>query len=288
VKNSMPALESKEGEMMKPLSPYGVLAILILLSLAGCATHRDVVMLEERMEASEHREQTIQEQVTFLDSLFSEQTDLLYSLRAELRTGLETVARQMEAVSEIVKYGDEGEYSSGPVIVSTPGQTPGEELLVETAEDEAPVVREGTLKPGEKPAEEEPAVTGEAPEIQKRALYDTAYLDMHRGNYELAIQGFRMFIESDFREELEDNAQYWTGECYYAMGKLDEAISEFQRVVDEYPRGNKVPSALFKIGKCYYELNDTEEASRYFQSVIGGYPHSEEANLAREYLSDLR
>jgi tol-pal system protein YbgF len=285
--------------LVKTTIVYLSMGFLILSLLAGCATHRDVLRLEEQLAASEQREEALKERVAALDSTVTEQSNLLYSIRAELRTGLESVAGSMEAVSEVVKYGEREEYTPGPLVVESPG-APGQELLEDLTREEAeeltgegasaaiPVVVEGDLTASGQPSEgrsEEAVESGKAP---KRAIYDTAYLDMVRGNYDLAMQGFREFLQTGSENELKDNAQYWIGECFYAERNHDEAIAAFQRVVDEYPRGNKVPAALFKIGKCYYELNDPEEASRYFQSVIGGYPHSEESKLAREYLSDLR
>jgi len=267
-----------------------VLIPLVLLPftlLNGCATHKDVLNLEDRMSTSEKREKEIQQEVASLDSLISEQTDLLYSIRAELRTGLESVTRDMEAVGEAVKYGERADYTGGPLTSET-DQTIGVPPVSVPRDEEGTVVAEGELTPGGSVSQDTTENAGAGELNLKRAIYDTAYLDMVRGNYELAIQGFEQFIETGSQKELQDNAQYWIGESLYSVGKHDEAITAFQVVVEEYPRGNKVPAALFKIGKCYYELNDSEEASRYFQSVVGGYPHSEEAKLATEYLSDLR
>ncbi|MFQ6102779.1 MAG: tol-pal system protein YbgF [Candidatus Glassbacteria bacterium] len=272
--------------IVKEVSWYTLTAFSVLVISVGCATHKDIVRLEQRLSASEEREQYLQQKVANLDSLATEQANLLYSIRAELRTGLDMVARNMEAVGEVVKYGEREDYSLGPL--AREAEEAGDQQPAEmTPKDEEILVAEGELTP-QAPSEEPVKQPEESGETQGRTMYDTAYLDMVRGNYDLAIQGFLRFIEIGSREELKDNAQYWIGESYYAMGKYDEAIAAFQKVIDEYPRGNKVPSALFKIGKCYYELDDSEEASRYFQSVVGGYPHSEEAQLAREYLTDLR
>jgi tol-pal system protein YbgF len=266
-----------------------VAALFCLLFLGGCATHKDVMGLEDRLAVAEEREKELQVKVEVLDSLLAEQNDLIYSMRAELKTGLESVTRGVEAVSEAVKYREPEGYTDilSPSQIPAPTRERLGPILEEPPREESPRVMEGALSQGAFPdrgTETSPPVAA-AP---GRELYDTAYLDMTRGNFELAMQGFEEYIASGQRAELKDNAQYWIGECFYAMGRFHEAIDAFQKVVDEYPRENKVPSALFKIGKCYFELGDKEEAQRYFQSVIGGYPQSEEANLAREYLADLR
>ena len=257
--------------------------LVFLLLATGCATHRDVVGVEQRLVAAEERERDLQTKVALLDSVLAEQSNLIYSMRAELRTGLESVTRSVEAVAEAVKYRETGGFTD----VSAPAVPERQDVFEKPQEEENPRVMEGALPQG-KPTEQAGSGSPATATGKQRELYDIAYLDMTRGNYDLAMQGFQEYIETGARPELKDNAQYWIGECFYAMGRLHEAVEAFQKVVDEYPRENKVPSALFKIGKCHFELGDRDEASRYFQSVVGGYPNSEEANLAREYLADLR
>ena len=54
-------------------------------------------------------------------------------------------------------------------------------------------------------------------------LYDAAYRDFSRGNYDLAIEGFRELLKYYPNMNLSDNAQYWIGECYYGLNKLSDA-----------------------------------------------------------------
>lgn len=118
-------------------------------------------------------------------------------------------------------------------------------------------------------------------------LYNTAYLDYTRGNYDVAIDGFKRYLKLFPDTELSDNAQYWIGECYYTKKLYSDAILEFEKVVTNYPSGNKVVSALYKIGLAYESNNEMNKAKQYYKKVFETYPQTPEANLARERFNSL-
>jgi tol-pal system protein YbgF len=138
-----------------------------------------------------------------------------------------------------------------------------------------------TLRP-QAGAEGEPMVAAMPDEI-----YDTAYLDVTRGNYSLAVQGFEEYLDSYPDSELADNAQYWIGECYYVQRDYFKAIEEFGKVLDLYPRGDKVPGAMVKLGMSYLEVRDRASAKKIFSQVVELYPHTDEASIARDQLAML-
>src|SRR5688500_4254323 len=51
-----------------------------------------------------------------------------------------------------------------------------------------------------------------APPPPARELYSQAYADYARGNYDLALQGYREYLRYYPDTDLSDNAQYWIGE----------------------------------------------------------------------------
>lgn len=119
-------------------------------------------------------------------------------------------------------------------------------------------------------------------------LYNTAYIDFTRGNYQVAITGFRRFIKLFPSSEMADNAQYWVGECFYSLNQLDSALVEFKRVVEVYPKGNKVPAAIYKIGLIYRMEGKEHLAQQQFKMVVTNYPETPEAKLAQERLKPGR
>lgn len=125
------------------------------------------------------------------------------------------------------------------------------------------------------------------PVDSSRELYNTAYRDLIRGNYQLAMQGFRQFIQLYPNSDLTDNAQYWVGEVYYAQGRYPNAIEEYEKVVRWYKNGDKIAAALLKIGFAYININEIEQGKLYLEEVIEDHPESDEANLAKGRLASL-
>jgi tol-pal system protein YbgF len=125
---------------------------------------------------------------------------------------------------------------------------------------------------------------GAVSEADAKRTYDQAYKDLTRGNYSLALLGFRDFLRRSPASDLADNAQYWIGECFYAQRDYDPAVQEFLKVQENYPRGDKVPAALLKTGFSFLQLEDRASARRYLNQVVEQFPNSEEAVSARNKL----
>ncbi len=123
----------------------------------------------------------------------------------------------------------------------------------------------------------------EAPE----QMYQGARSDFLRGNYDLAILGFRQYLETYPATELADNALYWIGESYYGQNEYRLAIQEFSNLQARYPNSEKIPIARLKIGYSHLELDDQSQGIVQLQSVINDFPRSDEAKLARQTLQSL-
>jgi len=121
-------------------------------------------------------------------------------------------------------------------------------------------------------------------EADTKRVYEQAYKDLTRGNYSLAVLGFREFLKRSPSSDLSDNAQYWVGECFYAQRDFNQAAQEFLKVEELYPKGDKVPAALLKTGYSFLQLDDKANARRYLNEVIEKFPNSEEAVSARNKL----
>ena len=129
-------------------------------------------------------------------------------------------------------------------------------------------------------------ISGAAP-LDPETLYRTAYNDYLRGNYDLAILGFRQYYETFAETDLADNASYWIGESYYRQKRFQDAIREFDVVINQFPNSDKIASALLRKGYAYLELGEQSKGVVQLQNVIRRYPRSDEANLARQQLATL-
>ncbi len=110
---------------------------------------------------------------------------------------------------------------------------------------------------------------------------------VHNGDFLTAVSSFRSFLKAYPKSEMASNAQYWIGECYYAMKDYQKSIKEFQAVVDKYPRSDKVWGAQLKQGYCFAELGMADDAKMFLNKVIKDKPNSDEALRAKERLERL-
>jgi TolA-binding protein len=79
-------------------------------------------------------------------------------------------------------------------------------------------------------------------EATPRDLYQAAYLDFSRGNYALAIGGFREFVRRHPDDEVADNAQYWIGEAYLSPNCDTVSFLSFVGAASVHSRDGSTPS----------------------------------------------
>jgi tol-pal system protein YbgF len=123
--------------------------------------------------------------------------------------------------------------------------------------------------------------------LSPQEVYNTAYSDYLKGNFELAVDGFKMYRESFPDSPLADNALYWIGECDYSQRKFNEAIDVFNDLILNYPRSDKTPAAYLKKGLALAELKKKDEALVVFRLLISKYPLEEESKIAQEKIKEL-
>ncbi len=174
----------------------------------------------------------------------------------------------------------------------------------------APVGRPGAGAPrsGEPASPSPPSATAAAspkapsPASQASDLYQTAYIDYTRGNYNLAIAAFREFIRLYPGTDLAEKAQYWIGESHFSLARdlqargereratpeYERAVQEFRRVLIDYPRGDRVPAALYKEALSLVEVGQPSLAEARLQFLLDQFPSTEEAAKAKDDLARLR
>lgn len=133
-------------------------------------------------------------------------------------------------------------------------------------------------------------------------LYQTAYIDFTRGNYNLAIAAFREFLRLYPHTDLAEKAQYWIAESHFSLARthqargerdravqeLERAVQEFRKLVAAHPRGDRVPAALYKEALALAELGQLQLAEARLQFLVDQFPSTEEAAKARDDLARLR
>jgi len=131
-----------------------------------------------------------------------------------------------------------------------------------------------------------------APRLQSNSEYATYYQDalddVYGKRFDQAIVKFQDLLrqsDSYNSDNLADNAQYWIGECNFALGNYQVAIAEFERVF-AFDNNNKIDDAQFMIGITYLKAGDPRLAQLELSNLLAFYQESEYITRAeREFLA---
>jgi tol-pal system protein YbgF len=274
-------------QILKPL-----IASAMALAMVGCvstsdfeAAQRQIGELQEEL-ANIKRTAAGKEDVQNVNTRIAEQTQTLLKSNATLvakvaeideriattQGGIESstyrldkIAQDMADIQRTVTSLDARvtALASAPPPAATPPQTSG-----------------GTAATGEMTVPATPAAN-------PSETYQAAYRDYQKGNYDLAIEGFREFLSAAPTSDLADNAAYWVGESLFSQKKYREAIAQFDSVVTNFPRSDKVAGSLLKKGYAYISLGERAQGIVQLQYVVHEHPKSQEASLARQRLKQL-
>lgn len=119
-----------------------------------------------------------------------------------------------------------------------------------------------------------------------QAQYDRGRAAFESRKYEEAIRVFQSMLAASSTHKLSDNAQYWIGECHYALRQYDAAIIDFEKVFT-FVNSNKKDDAQFKLGLCYLRKGDKTKAREEFERLQADYPDSEFLPKANELMATL-
>jgi len=251
---------------------YPTAVLLALWLLAGCAATKRIDSQQGEIDGLKReilylKDQNAQykRELQGLANKISETEQARFKERADFSSQVDALRAEMAALQN--QYNDTN-YRLTALNQQTTAT--GAAVVVATATDST-----GTVL-------SQPVTSDEA-----RELYNSAYRDLLRGNYQLSLAGFTEYLKKYPATDLTDNAQYWIGEVYYAQGRFMKAISEFEKVIKDYPAGDKKASALLKIAYSYINMEENEQGKLYLEEVVKEYPTSEEANLAKGRLATL-
>jgi tol-pal system protein YbgF len=272
---------------MKILST--ILMLAAALAAAGCistsdfqAAQRQISELQEEL-ANIKRTASSKDEVQNVNVRIAEQTETLLRSNATLVTKVSEIEERIQNTQGSV---EQATYRLDQISQQVAkNQRELEEMRARVTTMQAPAADGGGQATGELtvPAAAIPA----APAMDPMQTYQAAYRDYQRGNFDLAIDGFRDFLSASANSDLADNASYWIGESLFSQKKYREAIGQFDAVVNKYPKSDKVPGALLKKGYAYIAVGEKAQGVVQLQYVLHEHPKSQEASLARQKLKQL-
>ncbi|HVB33426.1 MAG TPA: tol-pal system protein YbgF [Patescibacteria group bacterium] len=118
-------------------------------------------------------------------------------------------------------------------------------------------------------------------------LYTNALRDFTSGNYSLANQEFRQYLQYYPHTDLASNAYFYLGEIAYAQGRFPDAIGEYNQVLNNYPNSFKRADARLKKAYALLKLKENGPAIAELRLVIRQNPGTEQARKAEARLREL-
>ena len=274
------------------------LAVFCAAMLSSCAMKRDIIDMQDSNTTNflelESRLSNIEFAIDRLDSLINEQTNMTQGLRAEMgvlsrthRDDIDMMSAQQEEINFLLQDLKDRiqavEMYGGMETKPATSQSPTTPAAPTTS------VSPQAVQPQVPAAMPSPRTTSQTVKADVKAedLYESALKDIENKNYALAESRFMSFLLQFPTHDLASNAQYWLGEAAYGQGKYDLAMQEFENVRKEYPNSPKSRAALLKIGYAQIALGNRDTGIDTLKEVIRRHSNTEEAQLAREKLTEL-
>lgn len=281
--------------MLRPgtlLRLTGCLAAAILaVGATGCVTPQDIEGLQAQLSDIQRQVLQIQKQspskeevstqVSSLGADVGRRMESLLKTEADMQVKLQDLSSQID---ELQAKLEDTNYRLAQL--SQQIATTNQELR--SFRTSAPAGPTGTVPEGTQPPPQTPPGTpGGGPSADPQALYNGAYNDYLKGNYDLALREFQEYLDNFPATDLADNATYWIGECYYRQRRFRQAVDQFDEVLESFPRSDKAAAATLKKGYAHLELGERSQGVVQLRHVIRTYPTSDEANLARQRLREI-
>jgi tol-pal system protein YbgF len=248
---------------------------------------QQVQELRARLDQNAEEIRAIQDQLKAVADLVRQsmtgQAGLLEGLRAVPAQYQDIVRKIDQLTLELQKIAADLAAARLPqaVTAAVPAETPAEAGAQPAGQ--APPKTPLETKP--KPAPAQPAPP--PPTTSPQEAYSMAYNDYLKGNYDLAIDSFKLYRAQFPGSPLADNALYWIGECRYSQRKFEEAVDAFDELILTYPQGDKAAAAHLKKGLSFVELGKKPEALAALKILVAKYPLEEESKIAQDKIREL-
>jgi TolA-binding protein len=145
----------------------------------------------------------------------------------------------------------------------------------------------GMTRPAPAPGDSVAGAPAAAPVPTADQMYQAARLQLNRGAAGTARRGFQELIRVHPSHELVPEALFYIGDSF-ASGAPDSAVAYYTQVVSRFPRAPKASTSLYRLGRLESGRNNSAAARAYYDRLIKEYPRSDEVELARDALKNLR
>ncbi len=278
--------------------PLGIILILLLpVASVGIdkkkktyeLVYQDVQLLRQQFLQLKEQIDRNTEDINFIKNQLKELLNLAKNLQTE-QASLKEEQRRIPAQSQILLEKLEGlslqliKLSEELIELKRASLPPEEQQKIQSTDAQQKPPPSG--KKAEKTDEESASPPTEL--LSPTEVFNMAYSDYRNGNFELAIDGFKMYREKFPESPLVDDSLYWIGECYFSQKKYGQAIEQFNELILNYSSGDKIPAAYLKKGISLMEIGKTQEALTAFKILISKFPLEEETKIAQQKIKEIR
>lgn len=237
-----------------------IVPVLALVLVSSCASRGTIARFRKQLNYLETSNRKLEKDVANLDSLLQLQLKETQRMSADINTSFGSVDERLKVVEGWLRDSDYRYSQLFKKVELAQEKTSGRQTF-SPADTAVPQVN-----------------------FDPQAMYDGAYMNMVKGNYDLAIQSFGDYLSYFPRSSLAPTAQYWIAECHYTKKDFTKASEEFKKLLQSYPSSQKIPTGLYKLGVIHLELGEQTLANKYFGELLDKYPGAPETELAREIM----
>jgi tol-pal system protein YbgF len=221
----------------------------------------------------------VKELETQLQTLSEQVAALPFAKIGEHERALDTLDQRVAALESRPARSSAAAPARKPMATFSPGPLPVDEAA-SAGKPVSPTQAAGTL-PG--PRKEAPKKGVSGPEA---AQYQKAFNLYYARKYPDAVKAFEELKAKHPKGAYADNAEYWIGECEFALGNYAKAMVSFRKVL-EMNETEKADDSQLKLGYCQLRLGDRKQAAEEFRKVVSLFPDSEYLERAKSELAKL-
>lgn len=294
-------MEKQKGTFRN--NQIGILIFLFIFLGAGCALQADMVDLQKDIEDIKRGDPEVRKQLKDIDKSLKELRTSNLQKKVDIESKIDHLTSDIEMIRGRL---DENEHRISEVLKKIDDQ----DYRAKDLNARMEILEGRSLKGSNTPFKDKGATPDDAKRfaagrdpnhrkmgserldekigVNPSEVYNQAYNDYIRGNYDLAIMGFQNYIAQFPNTTQALDAHYWLGESFYGKEDYQKAVEAFEKLIKKYPKSEKVVSALLKEGYSYYELGNKASSRLFLKRVIDEFPLSEEAKLAKGKLSEIK
>ncbi len=289
------------------------LAVLVLMSLIGCATEpnlsdlkKEVQTLNEQQGAFLKQEQQILERLDTIESQLDEHDFLVGELiKTEEEASLDTrnlldklertsshLRDQIDQTRSSTRQRDQDlsirvkaiESRLDNLINASPSKEPKQ---VNTPNPKKEGEKEKPINPNPNPTDtpspKENNANGQLVEASdnQASAFRSAYKSYLNGRYARATVEFQQFVKQYPTGALTPQAYFYLGDAQYLQKQYKGATRALQHILTAFPDNKYVPPALLKLGLVMMETDQAPKAQEFWDEVIQKFPDSPEAEQAK-------